>query len=126
MQKIDIDFDVYKEITSRRITEDVSANDVLREVFGLPKKQEKGELTADVWITKNVEFSVGTKFRAAHKGHVYYASVTNAGLLFGEQLFGSPSAAAMAITKKPVNGWTFWEYQFPNSDQWEVIKTLRS
>ena len=126
MRKIDIDFDVYKEITVRRASESVSANDVLREVFGLPPVASKAEMAAEVWVTKGVEFPSGTQFRATYKGQVYYASVTEAGLVFCEESYNSPSAAAMAITEKPVNGWTFWECQFPDSDQWIVIKTLRS
>lgn len=126
MQKIDIDFDVYKEITVRRATENISANDVLREVFGLPTVASKVEKAAEVWGTKGVEFPFGTKFRATYKGQIYQASVTGSGLVFRGESYSSPSAAAMAITEKPVNGWTFWECQLPGSDQWTVIKTLRS
>ena len=38
MNTIQIDFDVFKEITARRKSEAVSENDVLREVLGLPKR----------------------------------------------------------------------------------------
>jgi hypothetical protein len=51
-----------------------------------------------------------------YKGKEYTAIVTAAGTIkvdlgnveIGEE-YNSPSLAAMAITGKPVNGWTFWK-----------------
>lgn len=40
------------------------------------------------------------------------------------QLYGSPSAAAHAVCKRPVNGWWFWHYQRSPGD-WARIDDLR-
>ena len=39
MQPIEIDFEVFKEITVRRKNEGITPNDVLRELFGLGPRQ---------------------------------------------------------------------------------------
>jgi len=40
------------------------------------------------------------------------------------RLYGSPSAAAQAICKRPVNGWWFWQFQRAPGD-WQRIDELR-
>ncbi len=37
MPQIDIDFEVFKELTNRRPTEEVTHNDLLQELLKLPK-----------------------------------------------------------------------------------------
>ncbi|HEA70175.1 MAG TPA: hypothetical protein ENI07_25680 [Desulfobacterales bacterium] len=74
MQTIEIDFDVFKEITLRRKTENVSPNDVLREVFSLDPKIEDAFSDSPreyPWVTKGVSFPHDTEFRATHKGKMY-------------------------------------------------------
>jgi len=39
--------------------------------------------------------------------------------------YDTPSAAAVAITDNPVNGWTFWERRLPGQSEWKIIKALR-
>jgi hypothetical protein len=46
-------------------------------------------------------------------------------VLNGER-FDTPSAAAMSITKNPVNGWTFWEARLSGQTSWRMLKALRS
>ncbi len=128
MQTIEIDFDVFKEITIRRKTEDISPNDVLRELFGLEKTQRptssKGQ-SGKPWVVKGVEFPAGTEFRASHKGQMYYAKVENGSLTLNGDKFPSPSAAAVSITGNPVNGWVFWECKLPGELNWQSINILR-
>jgi hypothetical protein len=128
MQTIEIDFDVFKEITMRRKTEDITPNDVLRELFGLEKKQGPTPLKAQSgkpWVVKGVEFPSGTEFRASHKGQMYYARIEDASLILNGKKFPSPSAAAVSITGNPVNGWVFWECKLPGNQNWQSINTLR-
>ena len=129
MMTIEIDFDVYKAITIRRESEEISCNDVLRDLLGLDKKsrQDTSEVTASngVWITKGVRFPNGTEFRANYKGQSYQGKVTNSYLLVDGKRFDSPSAAAVDITGNPVNGWIFWECRLPGKNSWQMIKSLR-
>jgi hypothetical protein len=136
MRIIEVDFDVYKALTLRRPTESVTENDVLRELLGLPNvahgQQAPSSASLAVivsepgaWITKGVRFPAGTEFRAHYKGETHLARVQNGALVVKGQRFDTPSAAAMAITGSPVNGWTFWECRLPGQAAWQIIKALR-
>lgn len=130
MRIIEVDFDVYKALTLRRSSEDVTENDVLRELLKLPPKRPSaapsgGSAQGD-WVAKGVRFPAGTEFRANYKGQIYLARVDNGALVLNGERFDTPSSAAMAITKGPVNGWTFWECRLPGQASWQMIKTLRN
>lgn len=127
--QIEIDFDVFKEITLRRANEGVTPNDVLREVFGLEPKNSAS--TSDVsvgepWMIKGVKFPHGTEFRATYKGKIYNGVVEDGALVVNSKRYPSPSAAAVAITGNAVNGWVFWECKFPGQTEWETIKSYRN
>ena len=129
MFTLEIDFEVFKEITARRTSEDVTENDVLRDLFGLELKTQKRThpmFKEKSWVAKGIEFPSGTKFRANYKGMLYEAIVENGNLLLNGKNYQSPSSAAVSITKNPVNGWTFWECQFPGRNNWQLIKSLRN
>ncbi|MFZ2447134.1 MAG: DUF2924 domain-containing protein [Syntrophobacteraceae bacterium] len=130
MHTVEIDFEVYKEITARRSSEHVTPNDVLREALGLPKQQTSGANPENraggrPWTSKGVTFPQGTEFRATHKGQTYKAVVQDGALVLNGERFSSPSAAAVSITGNPVNGWVFWESRMPGKQAWELIKSLR-
>jgi hypothetical protein len=136
MRTIEVDFDVFKALTLRRPTESVSENDVLRELLGLPPaaRAQASALAASAagavsepgaWITKGVRFPAGTEFRAHYKGETHLARVQNGALVLNGQRYNTPSAAAMAITGSPVNGWTFWECRLPGQAAWQMMKALR-
>lgn len=129
MQTIQIDFDVFKAITARRSTEAMTENDVLRELLGLPRTYEdtcsQGLKASPDWVVKGVSFPDGTEFRATHKGQRYTASVEGGTLRMGEQTFGSPSAAACAVTETSVNGWKFWEARIPGTPSWQNLAEIR-
>ena len=128
MQTIEIDFDVFKQITVRRKNESVTPNEVLRELFGLEPRQ--GPMPQEVqsgkpWVVKGVVFPHGTEFRSSHKGQIYYARVDDGSLVLNDKRFSSPSAAAIEVTGNPVNGWIFWECKLPGKQNWQSINTLR-
>ena len=130
MPTIQVDFDVFKALTVRRASEEVSENDVLRQLLGLPTRKDTpiqpGVPAPGDWITKGVRFPVGTEFRATYKGQTHLGRVEGGALVLSGKQFDSPSAAAMSITgNKPVNGWTFWECRVPGQAGWKMIKTLR-
>lgn len=136
MRTIEVDFDVYKALTLRRPSESVTENDVLRELLGLSRASH-GPASAQMpsaimppldpgaWVSKGVRFPHGTEFRAHYKGETHLARVEKGALVYNGQRYDTPSAAAMAITGSPVNGWTFWECRMPGTANWQMIKVRR-
>lgn len=129
MRTIEVDFDVFKALTMRRPSEDVSENDVLRELLDLPPKRRVSNVatpsTPDDWVVKGVRFPAGTEFRAKYKGQVHLARVERGALDLNGVSFSSPSAAAISITGNPVNGWKFWEARLPGRTEWTAIHVMR-
>lgn len=130
MMTIDIDFEVFKELTNRRTTESISYNDVLRELLGLkplqtPVLSSDVASSAEAWTTKGVTFPVGTEFRANYKGQIILGKVESGALVVNGKRFDSPSSAAVSITGNMVNGWIFWECRLPGKTTWQMIKTMR-
>ena len=129
MPNIEIDFDVFKEITTRRDTEQVTPNDVLRKLFNLKSHQVKhiSDIHAGKpWVVKGVTFPHNTEFLATYKGQNFHAVVNNGALVLNGKKFPSPSAAAVSITGNPVNGWIFWKCKLPGQQNWEVIEKYRN
>jgi hypothetical protein len=128
MATIEIDFDVFKALTVRRTTEDVSYNDVLRDILALGEPKRSGPTNGSSsgdWVTKGVRFPAGTEFRANYKGEPYQGIVEGGALRLNGKVFDSPSRAAMSITKSAVNGWTFWECRLPEKTSWQLITVFR-
>ena len=130
MHTIDVDFDVFKQLTVRRETEDVTYNDVIRELLGLGKakinsKSEINTSSPNDWVVKGVRFLSGTEFRATYKGQVRSGQIEGGTLVVNGESYDSPSAAAVAITGSPVNGWRFWECRLPGKSSWQFIESLR-
>src|SRR5258706_13605814 len=129
MNTIEIDFEVFKELTARRKSEAVSENDVLRDVLGLPPKRVEPRAHQTInprdWIIKGVTFPEGTELRATYKGRAYTAHVEGGALVLNGKKYPSPSAAAVSITGSAVNGWRFWEARLPGQSGLKVIESLR-
>ncbi|MBS0365503.1 MAG: DUF2924 domain-containing protein [Proteobacteria bacterium] len=129
MPTIEVDFDVFKALTARRPAENVSENDVLRELLHLPRSASGSALPArpapDDWVTKGVRLPAGSELRATYKGQTYLARVAAGALVLNGKRFDSLSAAAMSVTQHPVNGWTFWKARLPGQGRWADLKALR-
>lgn len=132
MATINVDFEVYQQLTIRRRSESMTENEVIRELLGLSKPQQEpkndigtGEKGVP-WTSKGVSFPDGTEFRAAYKGQLYNAIVKNGALVLNGKRFSSPSAAAIEITGTPVNGWRFWECLKQGDTEWKSIAMFRS
>lgn len=127
MPQIDVDFDVFKELISRRPTEDVTYNDVLRSLLKLPPPNTtKPKSTGKPWIVSDTSFPVGSEFVADYKGKSYRGIVKDGKLeLDGNNVFSTPSAAAVHITGVNVNGWRFWKCRLPGASQYILIERLR-
>ncbi len=130
MHTIDVDFEVYKQLTVRRATEQVSYNDVIRELLGIKGqpvtnvKATNGESRQD-WVAKGVRFPAGTEFRASYKGKLHTAKVEGGAMLLDGKKYDSPSPAAMSVTESAVNGWRFWECRLPGKSTWQLLESLR-
>lgn len=129
MPTIEVDFDVFKAITLRRPSEDVTENDVLRQLLGLAARKHSAMPTNAAqpgdWVTKGVRFPAGTEFRASYKGQTYLGRVDAGALVLNGKRYDTPSAAAMSITDSPVNGWAFWQARLPGQPGWKPIRSLR-
>jgi hypothetical protein len=130
MYTIEIDFDVFKGLTLRRSTENISYNDVLRELLGLGPQESPVNSPGSAsrhgdWVAKGVCFPNGTEFSASHKGQKYYGKVESGVLVVDNKRFHSPTAAAVTIAGYQVNGWTFWKCRMPGKSSWQMIKLLR-
>ena len=129
MPSIEVDFDVFKALTARRASEDVTENDVLRQLLRLPPRSPPTTVSdspgPEDWVTKGVRLPTGTELRATYKGQTHLAHVASGALVINSKRFNSPSAAAMSITHNPVNGWTFWECRLPGHSRWTSLKELR-
>lgn len=131
MVTIDVDFEVFKELTVRRRSEAVTENEVIRDVLGLSKSAKHSKAVAPSdnggipWVSKGVVFPHGTEFRATYKGQQHTGMIQNGALVLNGKRFSSPSAAAVAITSNPVNGWMFWECLIPGTTKWKTIADLR-
>ncbi len=141
--QIDVDFDVYKSLTSKRLAEDHSYNDVLRELLGLPQLRQVVAQPVGIAVENSTALALavapasglhtrglflpnGTKLRALYKGSQYEAAVGNGVIAMASgKAFTSPSAAASAITQTTVNGWRFWEAMRPNDLSWQRLESLK-
>ncbi|MEE4213252.1 MAG: hypothetical protein V2I43_28745 [Parvularcula sp.] len=130
MAAVEIDFEVYKELTARRDTEDTTYNDVIRDLLGLePKSDALGTPNDDVegLELKGVFLPNGTLLRATYKGQTYSAEIENGAWIGSDgKQRNTPSEAACAITHNNVNGWRFWNAKRPNDARWRILGSLRS
>ena len=133
MPQIEIDFDVWKQLTAMRLNERHSYNDVLRSLLALESIQEPESQLAQFadampsgfiaptngFYSRGVFLPDGTTLRAIYRGKPHYAKIEN-GQWVDEngKSQSSPSAAASAITGNNVNGLRFWWAQLPDQVAW--------
>lgn len=143
--QIDIDFEVFKQLTARLESEADSYNEVIRRLLNLPATEVNllpGEFDTPglpaatqgglggpqqgVWYS-NVFFPNGTMFRATYKGRTHRAHIYNSQWIDEHQhIRTSPSDAASAISGTNVNGWRFWYVRRPFDEDWVRMDALRS
>ncbi len=127
MAMIDTDFEVFKALTAMRESEDVTYNDVLRDLLGLRRShQRRVQRGVEGCVFRGVSFPEGTQFRATYKGKTYLAEIKGGAWVDHEgSSHTSPSEAAHAITRTSVNGWRFWKFKRPGDPSWRLLNTLR-
>lgn len=129
MTAIDIDFEVYKELTARRASEATTYNDVIRDLLGLDAQPEIADgpvQSAGGLDIKGVFLPNGTLLRATYKGQTYTAEIKDGAWIGCDGVRrNTPSDAACAITQNNVNGWRFWHVKRPGDKGWKVLNSLR-
>ncbi len=130
MRQIEIDFDVFKELTAKLENESDSYNDVMRRLLKLkapaPSKLSIAKQAGKPWVSKGVNFDHETKFRVNYKGQMYTAHVNDGRLMISEHgASSSLSHAARLITNTSVDGWIFWEVKRPTDTRWHKAGELR-
>lgn len=129
MPKIEIDFEVFKELTMRRENEEMTYNDVIRNMLDMDNSEKHESKstheTGAEFVSKGVVFPHGTKFRAEYKGKLYTAEIDDGAIVYNNQRYTSPSSAAIAVTDTSVNGWIFWECKRPYENNWTSIDKIR-
>jgi len=130
MPSINVDFEVWKELTAKRKDESDTDNDVLRRLLSLGDAKPSQTLPDNTQrkrahsIGGDVPF--GTRLRKRHMGRLYVGEVTSRGYEVNGKVHQSPSGAACYITKTKVNGWTWWDCLLPDETQWRELDYARS
>jgi hypothetical protein len=127
MATIEVDFEVYKELTVRRNAETDTYNDVIRRLLKLGQAPVSKLASIPRGANfKGVVFPDGTQFRVTYKGRTYTAEIRD-GVWVGAdgETRASPSEAAVKITGNSVNGWRFWQCKRPGDAGWQVMDRLR-
>jgi hypothetical protein len=134
---VEIDFDVYKLIESERRGFDDPPLAALRRLLGLaelpvPEAIEIG--AGKPWIGDGVMLEHGTRLRMPYDRNrkLYEGRVVDGRWLVDGNLYDSPSGAAAGVARtkkgKPtsLNGWGYWEFKRPGSDEWKRIEEERT
>jgi hypothetical protein len=139
--QIEIDFDVFKELTALRNHESHTYNDVLRDLLKIdslvedappesPLQKASDALSRSVgtsgFYSKGLWLPNATLLRARYKQQEYRAKiVSDRWVDENEREHTSASAAASAITGTNVNGLRFWEAMRPSDTVWRRLELLR-
>jgi hypothetical protein len=125
---IEVDFDVFKELTNRRKNESDTYNDVIRRALKLAPEiaHQKIGFAPRGATFKGAFFPDGTQFRGTYKGRTYTAEIKGGAWIDSDgTMRRSPSEAVVKITKKNWNGWLFWHCKRPGDTGWQLIDGLR-
>lgn len=123
-ESIPIDFEVFKALTALLNSPADSYNDVLRRLLTLRSKFDASALSVGrPWTLDGVTLPHGTELRMRYNRQFHTGRVDDGMLVVNGARYGTPSAAAMSITKYNVNGWQYWQCRHPRSSGWTSIDT---
>ena len=128
MATIEVDFDVFKELTHRRASEATTENDVIRSLLKMPAAARLPAAFAEgkPATFKGVTLPHGSKLRAEYKGQTFTAEIIDGQWVQDGAAQTSPSAAAYTVTGSGVNGWVFWSVKRPGDSGWRPLTQLRA
>ena len=140
--QIEIDFDVFKALTIRRESENVSCNDVLRDLLGLNSGSAKSPSYAKAekplkallaseslggYAFRGGFLPNGTKLKALYKNRIYTAEIIDGSWLSEDGVkHGTPSAAVTHITGTATNAGRFWNAKRPGDSEWHRLNSIPS
>ena len=136
---IEIDFEDYKLIEAERRGFSEKPLTALRRLLKLPVGKVEsvmpnlGVSTGKPWSDDGVIVPHGSLARMEYgRGSQLYEGMFLDGLLVvNGTKFNSLSEAASALARTrdgrttSLNGWNYWEVQFPGSDRWDLMENLR-
>ena len=134
LSKIEIDFDIHKLIETERRSFDEPPFVALRRLLRLPDIKPSVEHTkiasiggGQAWSDSGVEVPHGSLARMKYNyGRERYEGQFLDGLLVvNGQKYRSLSTAASELAGKSLNGWLYWETQFPGTAVWQRLGDLR-
>jgi hypothetical protein len=137
--QIEIDFQVFKELTVRRSNENVSYNDVLRDILDIDATATETSpaglagvraqsLTPNVgggYAFRGGFLPNGSKLKALFKNRIYTAEIID-GKWVGEDgvSHATPTAACTHITGTATSYGRFWSVKRPNDIEWVRLSSL--
>lgn len=138
--QIEIDFDVFKALTLRRESENVSYNDVLRELLALnrlvtqpvarnstesPIKAFSAPEGISGYAYRGGFLPNGTKLKALYKNRIYNAEIADGCWVNDDgSKHATPTAAATHITKTATNARNFWSAKRPGDGDWQRLNSI--
>jgi hypothetical protein len=131
--QVEIDFEVFKALTAKRVDESHTYNDVIRELLGLTSDSSNAAKEGAAGVaggkrnfeSRDLSLPHGTLLRATYKGRSYAARIEDGRWIDDEGVeHSSPSAAARHITGNNVNGLRFWQGKRPNDTGWLNLDIL--
>jgi len=139
LQKIDIDFDIYKLIETERKSFEEAPYMALRRLLNLPPPAASDSKATNLFgegnpfIEDGVSVPHGSRARMKYmRGtQIYEGNFLDGSLEVNGKSYSSLSSAAkdLAITKKgtnpSLNGWLYWEVKYPNETTWHSMHELR-
>jgi len=128
MYNLEVDFEVFKELTYQRQSEGEDCNDVIRRLLklGLSSKSRDSTVAgAKSWSSEGVNFPHGTEFRGTYKGKSYSARIQDGELLVEGKSARGLSHAVKVATGTGRNGWLFWQCKRPGDPAFRLVDQLR-
>ena len=138
---IAIDLDIHKAIEAERKSFAETRNDILRRLLDLPASAEPQTADNDglsddlpgpgCWSGKGVTLPAGTDLRMVYNGETYIAVIDDGSWLIDGERHSSPSGAASAVARTRdgnrvnLDGWEYWYYRIPGTDEWRTLKSLK-
>lgn len=135
---IEIDLDIHKAIEAERVDFAELPNDILRRLLELgpaPHVRKLSDVTdfggPGAWSGKGATLAAGTTLRMSYNGESHEAVIEDGRWLIKGQKFSSPSGAASAVARTRegnsvnLDGWEYWYYCIPGTDEWRPLKDLK-
>jgi hypothetical protein len=128
MESIKADSSLFEEPAAQPSPDKINLEnryEVIDNTAGFHADTSKNPHDGRAWIVDGIAFPNGTEFRGSYKGYNYRGKVSNGALILNGKEFLSPSAAAITITRREIDGWLFWDCKLPGMSSWTDIYSLK-